>query len=337
MESITKKDFSRVKLIEVLLEKLSSENAAPDEPVMTVMKSLSCSSPARKQTVLTGKFGKTIKYQHVGVTMTQKMKAKQKCMNETEKVTKVFCFSIIHQGAIECLSNSSVIEMYETAYHGILNHHSVMKACTKEFGGKMLAPPPQCALNLYEKGIVEAYKFHPNSLCSKLTCSTYWGLMHDGMTTFGMEFNGIFLREVDKGTFLPFSVPYCLARTKGGVKAFDLVGNLFTQIVSFMNIMNNAFEKINHYLPETGIDFRPSPPTYLKLEISKRVSVEDKEIQLSMSKTLPVGNCGDGVSVNIKTGRVVKELYGIESPGFRCVAHDADGYLKRIAKSETMC
>ena len=202
-------------------------------------------------------------YQHVGKTMIQKVRATQKCMDKTEKTAKGFCFSIIHKGAIKCLSNASVIQMYETAYRGILDHHSVMKACMKESSGKTLVPPPQCAFNksnihLYEKAIVEANKVHPNSLYSKLRSSTYWGLMYDGITKFGMEFNGIFLFGVDKDTFLPFSVPYCLEHMKGGVTAFDLVENLFTQIAPFMNITNNAFEKINHYLSETGIDFRPN-------------------------------------------------------------------------------
>ena len=116
-----------------------------------------------KQTVLTGKFGKKIKYQHVGVTTIQKMKAIQKCIDKTEKIAKVFCFSIIHQGATNYLSNASVIVMYETAYHGILDHHSVMKVCMKEFSDKTLAPSPQYTLNksnihLYGKAIVEAYK-----------------------------------------------------------------------------------------------------------------------------------------------------------------------------------
>ena len=56
-----------------------------------------------------------------------------------------------------------------------------------------------------------------------------------------------------------------------------------------------------------------------------------------MSKTLLVGNRGDEISINTKAARVMKELYGIESPGFRCAAHTADGSLKRTAKSETMC
>ena len=133
---------------------------------MTVMKSPSCSSTASKQTVLTGKLGKKIKCQHVGLPMIQKLKTTQKCMDKTEKTAKGFCFSIIYQGAGKCISNASVIEMYETAYRGILDHHSVMKVCMKEFSGKTLAPLPQCALNksnihLYEKAIVEAYKVHP--------------------------------------------------------------------------------------------------------------------------------------------------------------------------------
>ena len=159
--------------------------------------------------------------------------------------------------------------------------------------------------------------------------------MHDGMTKFRTEFNNSSLCGVDKDIFLPFSILYCLARMKGGVAAFDLVENLFTQIASFMSIIN-ASEKINHYLPESGIDFRPSTPTYFKLGAIKRVSVEDKEIHLSMSKTLPVGNCGNGVSVNIKAARVMKELYGIESLGFRCAAYAAHSSLKFIAKSEAI-
>ena len=45
----------------------------------------------------------------------------------------------------------------------------------------------------------------------------------------------------------------------------------------------------------------------------------------------------NALSWNSKAARVMKELYGSESPGFRCAAHAADGSLKCIAKSETMC
>ena len=49
-----------------------------------------------------------------------------------------------------------------------------------------------------------------------------------------------------------------------------------------------------------------------------------------------VGNRGDGVNVSTKAARVMKELYGIELPGFKYTAHAADSSLKCTAKSETM-
>ena len=52
---------------------------------------------------------------------------------------------------------------------------------------------------------------------------------------------------------------------------------------------------------------------------------------------MPVGNCGDGVAVNGKAARVMLELYGIWTISLRCSAHTADGSLKRMARSETMC
>lgn len=67
MEFVTKKDFSCVQLIEALIKKPGSDKPAPEALVITVMESPSCSSTASKQTVLTGKFGKKIKYEHVCV------------------------------------------------------------------------------------------------------------------------------------------------------------------------------------------------------------------------------------------------------------------------------
>ena len=55
-----------------------------------------------------------------------------------------------------------------------------------------------------------------------------------------------------------------------------------------------------------------------------------------MLDRLPIANCGDGVSVNVKAARVGAELYGLLCPHFRCSAHSVDGCWKRIAHSETM-
>ena len=65
--------------------------------------------------------------------------------------------------------------------------------------------------------------------------------------------------------------------------------------------------------------------------------VKNGHIHIDMSMNLPIGNCGDGVSVNNKAARLMRELYGLNSPDFRCSAHAADGSLKRIARYETTC
>ena len=52
-----------------------------------------------------------------------------------------------------------------------------------------------------------------------------------------------------------------------------------------------------------------------------------------MSDILPIANCGDGVSANVKAARVGAELYGLLCPHFRCFAYSVDGCWKQIARS----
>lgn len=70
----------------------------------------------KKQRVLTGEFwGKNQIPTHWSKNGTSK-KATEKCQDKTDKTAKGFCFSLVHQGVLKCLSNSSVPDMYETAY-----------------------------------------------------------------------------------------------------------------------------------------------------------------------------------------------------------------------------
>ena len=55
-----------------------------------------------------------------------------------------------------------------------------------------------------------------------------------------------------------------------------------------------------------------------------------------MAQNTPLGNCGDGFSVNTKSSRLLLVLYGMPTGSNRCSAHAADGSLKRIARSKTM-
>ena len=51
----------------------------------------------------------------------------------------------------------------------------------------------------------------------------------------------------------------------------------------------------------------------------------------------PVAVVADGCSTNVCAGEKLVEKYGMVSPNMRCAAHAADGCLKRLANSKTMC
>ena len=91
--------------------------------------------------------------------------------------------------------------MYETAYEGLRDICNVSKKGLKDLGGKELAPPSQFALTknniaLWEQASVEAYKKQPGSPYSLINKSPFWGFIHDGISKFGKEFNGYYLRGI---------------------------------------------------------------------------------------------------------------------------------------------
>ena len=62
------------------------------------------------------------------------------------------------------------------------------------------------------------------------------------------------------------------------------------------------------------------------------MEVTSDQTDIKMSKNLPVGNCGDGVTINSKTTGLMNELYGINALDFQCLAHAVDGSLKHIGQ-----
>ena len=54
------------------------------------------------------------------------------------------------------------------------------------------------------------------------------------------------------------------------------------------------------------------------------------------SPDLPIAITGDGVASNVKAGRILRILYGFNSPDYRCAAHIASGVAKRLTTSKTM-
>ena len=94
------------------------------------------------------------------------------------------------------------------------------------------APPVEVVINNnnvreVEKVILHAYHHDtPESPYRTIKTSPYWGFMHDGISKFGKEFNGLYIHEIDEN-YEPINVLYHLSKMKGGVTGFDLGLYLF--------------------------------------------------------------------------------------------------------------
>ena len=65
-------------------------------------------------------------------TFQKKLAVQSKCESSLQKVVKGFCLSVVHSGVNKYLSESAIIEMYNTAYRGIYDHHLVLEESYKE-------------------------------------------------------------------------------------------------------------------------------------------------------------------------------------------------------------
>ena len=69
--------------------------------------------------------------------------------------------------------------------------------------------------------------------------------MHHGITKFGREYNGTYLRGVDCEIYKPFNLPYCLTDKPGAINSYLLKDVLLETIATFSNVKNSADSVIN--------------------------------------------------------------------------------------------
>ena len=106
-------------------------------------------------------------------------------------------------------------------------HNHIVTSAKSGISRNQLVPPPEVCLNnkninIMEKAILDVYKNKtPGSLYEQIKTSPFWGIMHDDISKFSTEYNGVFLRGIDEGND-PFKVPYLLNKMKGGVNSYDL-------------------------------------------------------------------------------------------------------------------
>ena len=135
-------------------------------------------------------------------------------------------------------------------------------------------------------------------------------------------------------------MPFCLTKLKGGVSAYDTADAIIQNVIDVVHLEKNAYTEIQQYFNDASMDsatyIAPAPPIYLKFGTLLEVNEQQKEIHVAGSPDLPIGNTGDGVASNVKAGRILRILYGFNSPDYQCAAHIASGAAKRLTTSKTM-
>ena len=239
---------------------------------------------------------------------------------------KDFSLSVVHSGVNKCLSESAIIEMYITAYRGIYDHHLVQEESYKELYGlpkeKTIMAPQQCC---FDKNNIK--KKNPDSKYSIIKKDPYWGIMCDSIQKFSIEYNSMLLQTIYPETYDLVLVPFRLMKMHGGVNAYDNIKSLMNAFGELLDIKNSAYQMIRTIDGFENV-IRGEILVYFKLGVIKEINKNCKEIHIAMSDRLPIANCEDGVSVNVKAARVGAELYGLLCPDFCCSAHSVDSCWK---------
>ena len=69
--------------------------------------------------------------------------------------------------------------------------------------------------------------------------------MHDGISKFSSELNGIYIRYLDAENN-PCSFPYALTKVRGGLNAYGLASHLTDEIGDILEVQGSAFETVVH-------------------------------------------------------------------------------------------
>ena len=104
-------------------------------------------------------------------------------------------------------SHGKVMYVYKSGYQGQLHFRDEV---VKEIGGnypaavKSIPKGIKVQLNSHnindaEKEILDAYRYHEeDSLYRKINKSPYFSIMHDGISKYSVEYNGVYLRGLNE-------------------------------------------------------------------------------------------------------------------------------------------
>ena len=99
----------------------------------------------------------------------------------------------------------------------------------------------------------------------------------------------------------------------------SLANKIIPNVSEVLNLKSSAYQEVPKYFCDRAVDsvdyVDPIPANYFKLGSLATVDEEKKVITIKGAENLPAGNIGDGVAVNVKAARVLRDLYVFESPG----------------------
>ena len=125
--------------------------------------------------------------------------------------------------------------------------------------------------------------------------------MHDEISKFGRELNGVYMREIDDDC-APFSLPYFLNKMRCGVTGIDTVHEIIAHVLAsdssaYYMVGRQFIESFgqveSNYIP-------PVPPSYFKIGDLVNMDHNEKVVCIAVSNRFPLADIGDCVSVNIK-------------------------------------
>ena len=113
-----------------------------------------------------------------------------------------------------------------------------------------------------EKAILDAYRYDDEkSIFIKFEKTPYYSLMHDGISKFGHELNGVYMRGIDDDC-VPFSLPYCLNKMRGGVTGVDTAHEIIANVASMVASDSSAYHMVGRQFIESLAQAEPNyiPP-----------------------------------------------------------------------------
>ena len=267
---------------------------------------------------------------------------------------KGFCLSFVHRGVNKAISHETTIEMHGCGYEGQLAYYKDVKVYLSDtYPAAEIHPVIKVQLNSQnitraEKAILDAYRYDDEkSIFRKFKKTPYYTLIYDGISKFwsrvkwrGGGEGGAYMRGIDDYC-VPFSLHYCLNKKRGGVTGVKTAHEIITNAASVVASDSSAYHMFDRQFIESFGQEEPNyippvAPRYFKIGELVNVDDNDKVVCIAVSNRFPVANIGDGVGVNIKAARVLRDLFGFTSPDFWCSAHAASGSIKRLATSKTM-